>query len=137
MSVATAISLEIDQRVQSREDLRKSVQLASDYFVSQRAEGPPTRTPSTVTISWGLSILDGEEVVVPTVTEREENGTVRSSRRFIPTRHMSDSINRDIWMLRLWRGTLAARSAENAKRIEAILQRMDEEESTDGSQVTD
>lgn len=137
MITAATYTLEIDPRIVSRHELRASVQLASDYFESLRTEGPPTRTPSALCIAWTLSTLDGEEAVVPTVTEREENGDVRTSRRFVPTRHMSDPVNRDIWMLRLWRGILAARSAENAKRIDAILRRMDEEESNDGSQVAD
>lgn len=137
MSITATPSLEIDIRIDLRKDLRKSVQLATDYFETLYAHGPPTRTASIVSIVWTLNILDGEEFVEPTVTEREENGDVRSSTRRIPTRHMSDPVNRDIWMLRLWRGILAGRSAENAKRIDAILQRMDEEEATDGVQVTD
>ena len=130
-------TLEIDSRIEAREELRKSVHLATEYFESQRVYGPPTRTPSKVNIAWTIDEFDGEEFVKPTVTEREENGDDRSSMRAIPTRHMSDPVNRDIWMLRLWRDILAARSVENAKRIDAIIRRMDEEESTDGNQVTD
>ena len=136
MSAASPLTLEVDSRIQSREDLRKPVQLATDYFESQRVNGPPTRTPSTVSIAWALDEFDGQEFVKPTIVELEENGDSRSYMRAIPTRHMTDPVNRDIWMLRLWRGILAARSAENAKRIDAILQRMDDEESNDGSQVT-
>ncbi len=137
MITAATLYLEIDPRIESRDGLRTLVQLATDYLETLSAEGPPTRTPSSVRVVWTFDTLDGEEVIKPTVTEREENGDVRSSTRSIPTRHLSDPVNRDIWMLRLWRGVLAARSAENAKRIDAILRRMDEEEATDGVQVAD
>ena len=137
MSATAAILLEIDPLIRSRRDLLNYVQAASDFLESQLAEGPPTRTSSTVKIEWTINQLNGEEFVKPKVSELEEDGSLRSSMRAIPTRHLSDTVNREIWMLRLWGDILSARSAENMKRINGLLRELDEEEQADGDQIAD
>lgn len=120
----------ISDAIRQNPPLFEAVNRASRFLMEEFQFSPPRDEAREATLTWELGQLDGP-IIMPELEEKDSEGRVRSSCRYIPIRQTEDPVSMEIWMLRLVGDVLGHRMDKILERIGQHIRDMEQEENSE------